>query len=100
MALIFLCMINDIFLSEFFQRFLKIYQLCLGLLKRYFSCSFQNRSSRKGTSRITLSGLLDLVNCYTIETSYYSFLDQDRNTVEFNSLMLHFLVILRREVRF
>ncbi|CAG9328864.1 unnamed protein product [Blepharisma stoltei] len=58
---------------------------------RYFSCKFQNDWSKRKSARLAIWKELKLPFVYTIETSSYGYLDNERNTVPFNEELLNTL---------
>lgn len=61
-----------------------IQQNILGPLIRFYSCGFKNEKSKNSTARVVLSKECNIVNCYTIESSFHSFFNKDRETIELN----------------
>ena len=50
---------------------------------RYHSCQFKYEHAKRKTARIVLSKEFNIMNCYTLEASFHSHFDSQRNNYEF-----------------
>jgi hypothetical protein len=50
---------------------------------RYYACKFRNEKSKQRAARIVVSSKFGIPISFTIEASFYAFLDEERKTVEF-----------------
>ena len=49
---------------------------------RFFSCKFRIEKSKLRTARVVLFKEYGIMNCFTLEASFYGYIDKDRKTVE------------------
>jgi hypothetical protein len=47
---------------------------------RFFSCKFKVEKSKEKAARIVLWREFDIMNCFTVEASFYGFLNDERET--------------------
>lgn len=52
-------------------------------LFRFYSCKFRIQRSKERTARVVLWREFNVMNCYTLEASFYGFFDKERETKEF-----------------
>jgi len=50
---------------------------------RFYSCKFRIQRSKERTARVVLWREFNVMNCYTLEASFYGFFDKERETKEF-----------------
>ena len=50
---------------------------------RFYSCKFRIQKSKERTARVVLWREFNVMNCYTLEASFYGFFDKERETKEF-----------------
>ncbi len=50
---------------------------------RYYSCKFRNEKSKLKAARIVISTKFGIANSFTIEASFYGYIDNERKTIEF-----------------
>jgi hypothetical protein len=55
---------------------------------RFFSCKFNIERSKEKAARIVLWREFDIMNCFTFEASFHGYIDEERTTHEFNTMML------------
>jgi hypothetical protein len=51
---------------------------------RYFSCKFKVEKSKEKAARIVLWREFEITNCFTLEASFHGYLNEERETEEFN----------------
>lgn len=54
---------------------------------RYAACKFRQQPSKVNTARLVLSREFDVMNCLTLENSFYGFIDGERKTIEYCSVL-------------
>ena len=52
---------------------------------RYHACKFRNEKCKRKSARIVLSKEFNIMNCFTLESSYYAFINKERETIELKS---------------
>jgi len=55
------------------------------LMFRYPACKFRQENSKRNTARLVISREFNVMNSFTLESSFYGFLDAERKTIEFSS---------------
>lgn len=52
---------------------------------RYFSCKFRIEKSKEKAARIVLWREFNIMNCFTLEASFFGYLNEERETIEFST---------------
>lgn len=50
---------------------------------RFYSCKFRIQRSKERTARVVIWREFNVMNCYTLEASFFGFFDKERETKEF-----------------
>jgi len=51
---------------------------------RFFSCKFRIQRSKEKTARVVLWREFNIMNCFTLEASFYGYFDKERETKDFS----------------
>ena len=52
---------------------------------RYEACSFREEKDKMNAARLVIAREFHRVNSFTIEASFYGFIDEDRKSIEFST---------------
>ena len=55
---------------------------------RYYSCKFRNQKSKRKAARLVIWKEFNLMNSFTIEASFYGWVNNDRTNHSFNTTHL------------
>lgn len=55
---------------------------------RFYSCKFRIQKSKLKAARVVLWKEFNIMNCFTLESSFHGFIDKDRQTIELTTEML------------